>query len=171
MDYFNKNKILIWIIIILLAINVSTVATIAYHFYNHDNNGIERMLHKRRQIRIPNKRFGRFMHRELNLSKSQNEKIQKFRGNFQHNAMRITKEMQEKRNEIFEELSKNVPDTMKLYRNAEDIGNLHKQLKYQTIKHYLNMKSVCNKQQQQTLLKMYKAMQNSKVDIVCKMRR
>lgn len=170
MNYFNKNKILIWIIIILLAINVSTVVTIAYHFYNHDNIGMKRMLHKK-QIRIPNKRFGRFMHRELNLSKSQNEKMRKFLNNYRHNAMKITEEMREKRNEIFEELSKDIPDTMKLYKNAEDIGNLHKQLKYQTIKHYLNMKSVCNKQQQQILLKMYKSMQNSKVDIVCKMRR
>ena len=54
---------------------------------------------------------------------------------------------------------------------SEDIGNFHKTLKYQTIKHYLNMKCVCNKPQQKKLLKIFKAMQNSKVDIVCKMRR
>ena len=168
MDYFNKNKILIWIIIILLAVNVSTVATIAYHFYNH--NKTER-INRKRQIRIPNKRFGRFMYQELNLTRPQRKQFQEFRHNYQHNAMMLTTEMREKRNEIFEELSKEDPDTIKLYQMSEDIGDFHKTLKYQTIKHYLNMKCVCNKQQQKKLLKIFKAMQNSKVDIVCKMRR
>ena len=50
MDYFNKNKILIWIIIILLAINVSTIVTIAYHFYSH---GRTERINNRRHVRIP----------------------------------------------------------------------------------------------------------------------
>ena len=167
MDYFNKNKILIWIIIILLAINVSTVATIAYHFYTHGR--VER-INKRKHVRIPNKRFGHFMFRELNLTKPQRKQFQKFRHNYQHNAKILTKEMKEKRNEIFEELSKENPDTIRLYEMAEDIGIFHKNLKKQTIRHYLKMKKICNKQQQKKLLKIYNAMQNSKVDIVCKMR-
>ncbi|MCK5823548.1 MAG: periplasmic heavy metal sensor [Bacteroidales bacterium] len=168
MDYFNKNKILIWIVIILLAINVSTIVTIVYHFYSHDR--IERT-NKRRHVRIPNKRFGRFMFRELDLSQSQRRNFQNFRAGYNHNAMNITKEMMEKRKEIFEELSKENPDTTKLYEMAEDIGIYHKILKKETIRHYLKMKRICNKPQQEKLMKIYKAMQNSKVDIVSKMRR
>ena len=76
MDYFNKNKILIWIIIVLLAINISTVVTIAYHFYSH---GRTERINNKRHVRIPNKQFGRFMFRELNLDKSQRRNFQNFR--------------------------------------------------------------------------------------------
>ncbi|MBE9469583.1 MAG: periplasmic heavy metal sensor [Bacteroidetes bacterium] len=168
MDYFNKNKILIWLIIILLAINVSTVATIGYHFYTRGR--VER-INNRRHVRIPNKRFGRFMFKELDLNRSQRGKFQEFQDEYHHNAMNITKEMMEKRNEIFEELSKENPDTLKLYEMAGDIGIYHKNLKKQTIRHYVKMKKNCDKQQQKKLLKIYSAMQNSKADIVCKMQR
>ena len=168
MDYFNKNKILIWIIIILLAINVSTVVTIAYHFYSH---GRTERINNRRHVRIPNKRFGRFMFRELGLSRSQRRNFQNFRAGYNHNAMNITKEMMEKRKEIFEELSKENPDTTKLYEMADAIGVYHKNLKKETIRHYLKMKKICNKPQQRKLLRIYNAMQNSKADIVCKMQR
>ena len=54
---------------------------------------------------------------------------------------------------------------------AEDIGIYHKNLKKETIRHYLRMKKMCTEPQQKKLMKIYNAMQNSKADIVCKMRR
>jgi len=56
-----------------------------------------------------------------------------------------------KRMDIAKEISSKKPDTLKLYKLADEWGNLHSQLKKQTIRHFLQLKSYCNPAQQEKL--------------------
>ena len=41
---------------------------------------------------------------------------------------------------------------------ANEIGMLHSKLKFQTYKHYLDMKSICTEEQEEKLIKIFKSM-------------
>ncbi|MCD4746295.1 MAG: hypothetical protein K8R58_08345 [Bacteroidales bacterium] len=91
MNYFKKNKILIWIIIILLATNIATITTIIYHSYTDDYN-----TYKPEKIRIPDYKLGRFIRDELDLTKEQHEQFRSFRKDFHIEASKIAKQLKTK---------------------------------------------------------------------------
>ena len=53
------------------------------------------------------------------------------------------------------------PDRAKLNKICTDIGDLHSQLKEATVDYYLKMKSVCDKEQQDSLNQLFERMLNS----------
>ena len=163
MDYFKKNKILIWVIIILLATNIATIATVIYHVYIIENN-----IRKPERIVIPDYGLGRFFREELNLTREQQQQFRSFRQNYRLQASKIIKQMQEKRLEMLDELSVENSDTVRLHQIADEIGAFHRELKHLTFEYYLNLKDICNDQQRDKLFRMFKAMQNSEWELKCR---
>ena len=163
MNYFKQNKILSWIIIILLATNISTIATILYN-----NNLNEKNSQSSEEIIIPDSGLGRFFREELDLTTHQHQQFRSFRQGYQTDASKIVKQLQKKRSEMLNELSTENPDTNNLYQIANEIGLLHRELKYMTIEYYLNLKNTCNEQQRAGLYKVFKTMHNSKWELKCR---
>ena len=162
MSYFKQNKILTWIIIILLATNISTIATILYN-----NNLNQKNSQSSEEIVIPDSGLGRFFREELNLTMDQHRQFRSFRQDYQKDASKIDKQLQKKRSEMLNELSSVNPDTNNLYQIANEIGLLHRELKHLTIEYYLNLKNICNEQQRDDLFKVFKTMHNSKWELKC----
>ena len=163
MNYFKKNKILIWIIIILLATNIATITTIIYHSYTDDYN-----TYKPEKIRIPDYKLGRFIRDELDLTKEQHEQFRSFRKDFHVEASKIAKQLKTKRSEMLNDLSVENSDTIRLHEIADEIGLLHRELKHLTFEYYLNLKNICNEQQRADLYKVFKTMHNSKWELKCR---
>lgn len=149
----SNPKTLIWIIVILFITNISTIGTIIYNKRNHQK--FQKTNHFE-QINVPNNHLGRFFREELNLNYEQHQKFRNLRQNFHSNAIELTNKMQSKRNEIVCELGSEEADTAKLNQLANDIGELHKSLKYLTFNYYLDMKNICNTKQQQKLYEIFK---------------
>ncbi|MCD4736712.1 MAG: periplasmic heavy metal sensor [Bacteroidales bacterium] len=162
MNYFKQNKISTWVIIILLATNISTITTV---LYNKNQN--KQASQNPEEIIIPDDGLGRFFRDELNLTRDQHQQFRSYRQNYHINASKITGQLHEKRSEMLNELSVENSDTKYLHQIAEEIGDLHKELKHLTFEYYLNLKDICTESQRKKLFSIFNSMQNSEWELKC----
>ncbi len=153
-----NNRTLISIIVFLALLNLSTIGTIVYHIWFTDNDADEVTVE---QVDVPDRGLGRFFRQQLNLNHSQHIRFREFRQQFHKKANIVTEELQEKRNEFMTELGKEKSDTVKLHNLSKEIGQLHTELKHLTFEYYLQMKSICNKEQQKKLYSIFWSMMNT----------
>ena len=150
-----KRRILIWIIIILVALNVSIMGTI---FYN--SHTIKHAIHNNRAEFLKERISCEYIVDELRFDDEQKKAHRLFRRNYMKEAEKITIEMQHKRIEIMNELESEAPDTLYLHALSKEIGRLHAELKQTTINYYLNLKSTSNDKQKRHLSKIFNNMTN-----------
>ncbi|MBN2213338.1 MAG: periplasmic heavy metal sensor [Bacteroidales bacterium] len=148
--FFSQNRLLIWLVIFLLVLNISAISSIIYH-----------RVRETKEIpspfqppiawegRMPDE--GRFLRDYLELDKAQFEQFMIKRHGFQTKARGITEELREKKVEFLEELNKKDTDTSKIRELSEDIGQLHKALRLESGKYYLGLRTICNDEQRQKL--------------------
>lgn len=153
--YFTKYRILIWLVIILLIINISAITTIFLGVNIRDKKE-PKPFHRRTEIHRHHDK--RFFEKSLNLSEEQHRQFKETKHKFFSEAKKIAGLMHNKRVEFMNELASDSPDTLKLQEIAEEIGKLHAKLKYQTYKHYLEMKNICTKEQEEELTRIFKSM-------------
>ncbi len=153
----NNNKSLITTIVFLSLFSLSTIGTIVYHIYFTEEGTSEVVAE---QIDVPDKGLGRFFRQQLNLTHKQHIQFRKFRQQFHKKANVVTDELQLKRNEFMDELGKDSSDTDKLHQLSLEIGALHAELKHLTFEYYLQMKNICNKEQQEKLHTIFQSMMN-----------
>ncbi len=149
------KRILIWIIVILVALNVSIMGTIFYksHAFKHS-------MHNNRPEFPKEKISCEFIVDELRFNEEQEKAHRQFRRTYLKKAKRLTTEMQHKRIKIMNELENDVPDTLYLHATSNEIGRLHAELKQTTIGYYLKLKSICNDEQKRHLSKIFHKMTN-----------
>jgi len=150
MNYFKNRNLFIWMIVILLVINISAISTIIFHVYFFKPTQHSELMSRER----PHK----FMKKELNLSPVQEKKFSQFKTEFRNNSKEILELLKANRIVMMEELSKTNPDTTKLNQIADKIGFLHASLKKKTIKHFIDMKNICDSGQFVRLGRMYEYM-------------
>jgi Spy/CpxP family protein refolding chaperone len=144
--YFTKIRVLTWVVIALAVLNIATLSSIFWHKYQFRKN--ERS-HKELYTRSSS--HFKVLNEKLKLNKKQGEDFNLIHKNFRQSTYPILGKMSEVRNNMIEELKKEKTDTVVLYKYAQDIGDLHMQLKKQTVQLYLQLKSVCTPQQQDSL--------------------
>jgi Spy/CpxP family protein refolding chaperone len=163
MNYFKQNKISTWIIVILLATNVSTITTILV------NKNLNKQVSQNSvEIIIPDNGLGRFFRDELDLTMDQHQQFRSFRQDYHINASKITKQLKGKRSEMLNELLAENSDTNNLHQIAYEIGELHRELKHQTFEYYLNLKDICTESQRRKLFSIFNSMQNSEWELKCR---
>lgn len=162
----NKS-LLIWIVTILVVTNASTIATILYR-----NSQIQKAIENPQpEIEIPDGHLGRFFRNELGLNPQQHRQFRVFRQKFHSQANSLSAQMQLTRNEMLEELGKEESDTVRLHHLAEELGQMHTELKHLTFEYYLSMKSICNPEQQQKLYGFFKTTINKQDEQILPMDR
>ena len=142
MNYFSKYRYVIRTIIVLAVILVT--ATITSLIFKKGCNDYET-----KQVHFHEMR--KMLHVELGLSPEQDTKIEVIQKDFKNAAHPIFKDLEEKTILMTKELSLANPDTSVLFNLSEDIGNLHKRLKHESLKHLLMIRAICNPQQIQKL--------------------
>ncbi|MGC9353626.1 MAG: Spy/CpxP family protein refolding chaperone [Mariniphaga sp.] len=144
----NKYRILVWVIIILVATNLSMGLSFLYH-KQQDKKLAEQT--EQEAIELPAQQRTRFFREQLNLQPQQMEIFRDLNRNFNRAAWQINHQLENLRIEMVRELGLENPDTQKLARISEEIGKLHTQLKNETIDYYLAMKKACTDEQQEKL--------------------
>lgn len=152
MNTNTKKRLLIGTIIVLLIINISALSTMIYH-NKLDHKRYEDVTHVQDEIRERGMR--RYLQQELNLSEEQLAEFHKINTKFSSNTREITYQLSTKRHDMMNEIAKLNPNLNKLDQIADDIGELHYDLKRETIHHFLELKDICNDEQQRTLQKMF----------------
>jgi Spy/CpxP family protein refolding chaperone len=144
----NKYRILIWVIIILVATNLSMGFSFLYH-RQQDKKLMEHM--EQNEIELPAKQRTRFFREQLNLEPRQMEIFRELNRDFNRTAWQINHQLESLRIEMVTEMGSPTPDKTRLESISTEIGALHTQLKNETIDYYLAMKEICNDNQKEKL--------------------
>ncbi|HKK42915.1 MAG TPA: periplasmic heavy metal sensor [Bacteroidales bacterium] len=150
----NKTRLLIWIIIILVAVNVAAIISgIVFTSERKDDLPV--------RTNIPYNRRADVFRGQLGLNDSQKEKFIVFNREFNQRARAITGKMNSLRFHMVEEMAAPHPDRTRIDSICVDIGMLHTELKRATVDYYLKMKSVCTPEQQLELNRFFERIINA----------
>lgn len=158
----NTYRILIWMIVILLATNLSMGISFWYH--KHEDKKQAELLEKI-NIEVPAQQRTKFFRDELNLQPEQVNKFREWNREFNRTGWTITHELEDLRIEMISELGKENPEIEKLETISNDIGKLHTKLKNVTIEYYMKMKKECNEDQQKKLNEIFMSMLKKNEDV------
>lgn len=135
----NKSWIS-YLVIFLLMINIAALGTIIYYV-----SGPRTM--PQPVIEPKNDMRGRDIVKSLNLSKQQDQKFRESRDNFKKSTHPIIMEIQAKKEEIVRNLDTDNPDTAKLNKLADELGDINGRLKKQAIRHFIELRKECRPEQ------------------------
>lgn len=155
----KRTKIYIWLIIILLATNLATIASVLYHIY------AEKATTPVQNAEMPNEQRTRFLVDQLNLDMQQAGQFREMNRTFNRTANPITRNLESLRLQMLEEMAQATPDTAKLETITREIGDLHRELKNATVEFYIRMKTICNEEQQTKLYQIFHSMLNQEEDV------
>ncbi len=158
----NTYRILIGIIILLLAYNISMTASYVIH-RQQDKKATEQI--GSQSIDVPSEQRTRFFREQLNLRPDQMDLFRELNRDFNRTGHNINAELQALRLDMVKELGKANPDTDKLNSISKKIGSLHTELKQATIDYYLRMKENCDAVQQKKLNKIFMSVLEKSEDV------
>ncbi|WP_163322388.1 Spy/CpxP family protein refolding chaperone [Draconibacterium mangrovi] len=156
----NKYRILIWVVVILAATNLSMGISFWYHKQQD-----KKAAGAQQQVEMPSEQRTRFFREQLNLQPDQVDYFRELNRNYNRSARRISDQLSLLRVEMVEEMGKAETDTTKLHAISSEIGEMHKTLKDLTIDYYLDMKAVCDENQQEKLKEIFLSMTKLKEDV------
>ncbi len=144
MRLMNKTtKILIWVIVLLALLNLTTIGTILYQNYQKKADSEEIIVPSTNTSPIN----GRFFRKELGFDDMQMDKFRALNHPFQEAARVLIFDIDSMKREMFIELNKSNVDSLKVNDLAIKIGEHHAQLKHQINDFYLGLKNICNEEQ------------------------
>jgi Spy/CpxP family protein refolding chaperone len=141
MNYFSKFKFAIWTVVVLSVVILATIGTMLYFISANKPD---------RQASEDNKRSPKIEHffqKELGFSAEQEKKANEFRSVYFKKMGLIFASLEQKRIVMINELNKPQPDTVVLNQLADSFGSLHAQMRRETVKQLLKIRSICNPEQ------------------------
>lgn len=155
-------RMLVWVIVILLATNLSMAITFLYH-KQQDKKAAQQT--EESAVEVPAEQRTRFFREQLNLNQEQGNQFRELNRNYNRSAREITIQLEKLRNEMVAELGKTELAKEKLEEITKTIGELHTQLKNVTIDYYLGMKTVCDDNQKEKLNEIFQSMLKQNEDV------
>ncbi|MCF8303492.1 MAG: periplasmic heavy metal sensor [Bacteroidales bacterium] len=156
MNFFNKQRLLIWALIILVVINIGAIGTIIYQNYRFNQQFAPPPMDREKFDRDDEHDF--FFKRELDLDKEQLQQFREHKKEFFDKVNELRSDIYAQRQEMIRELSKDEPNKERLSELTEEIGRLHSQKKKITINHFMELKELVNPEQRRRLNRMIKEM-------------
>jgi Spy/CpxP family protein refolding chaperone len=152
----TKYRILIWLVFILFAMNIATIASLFFH--TRLTKAPASTQQNADQSVVKAEQGARFFREKLNLDPAQTTRFQEINREYNRTAHRIAYDLEQLRMEMVEQMGKAESDTVMLNAICREIGNLHEQLKKLTVDYYLKMKSSCREDQRVKLNYIFKEM-------------
>ena len=151
----NKHSLMVWAIVILAVMNISTGITIAYHQRQSKKMEMNPATDQK-QLEANSEKFsGRYFRDQLNLNNEQMDKFREMNPIFRPKARDITIELVHKRKQMLFEMAAVKSDTSRLNALSDSIGILHRNLKIITYRYYLDIKGICDLEQQKKLEQLF----------------
>lgn len=147
MNFFSKNRLVFWIFIVLILINVSALVT--FYFYSTRVKEVPACCSEEEKSQ-------RALSNELGLTDGQSATVAEINNAYREKARPIAMSIRETRELILAELEKATPDTAMITQWARSIATLQMGMQQQNIKQYLELKKVCTPQQAQRLSSLYR---------------
>ncbi len=158
MNSKNGHNWMIWVIVALVLLNASTVATIIYNRHKLSGSN-ETIISVRDNPEVGNEKYsGRYFRDKLNLNRNQMRRFSEFNPEFRQQAMGINIDLATIRKEMIAEMSAMDCDTSRLNSLSDSIGILHAKLKRYTYRYYIDLKDVCDAEQDVLLEQLFENM-------------
>jgi len=157
----NKYRILIWMVVILAATSLS----MGLSFWYHKQQDKKAAIKAEETIEMPSEQRTRFFREQLNLRPDQMNTFRNLNRNYNREAKQISFQLESLRIEMVQEMGRKNPNQKTLGNITKEIGKLHTELKELTIKYYLDMREVCDANQQEKLNEIFMSMSKSKEDV------
>jgi hypothetical protein len=154
----NKYRWMVWAIVILAVMNISTILTLVYQRNQVTKAEITAGSDQVEPESATEKFSGRYFREELDLTRDQMTGFSEFNPQFRQQVKGINENLTRIRQQMLAEMTAGESSIIKLDLLSDSIGYLHADLKKLTYKYYLDFKSICNKQQQQKLEQLFSEM-------------
>lgn len=154
----NKNIWLVWAIIALALMNLSTIITVVYQQRKSakaDSTDIPGQFQSENESM---KYSGRYFRDQLNLTRAQMNSFVQFNPVFRQQMMSLNVGLGRVRQKMLTEMSAKNSDLNKLNVLSDSIGYLHSNLKKLTCRYYIDIKNICDQEQQEKLRQMFAEM-------------
>lgn len=142
---------MVWAIVILAVMNLTTIATVIYN-RNQTRNEKAVVDTSLPQSDISSIRYsGRWFRDQLNFNREQMSRFVEFNPAFRENVRSINRDLNLCRQKMLSAMAEEKCDTIRLNTLSDSIGTLHAHLKKATYKYYIDLKNICDQQQQEKL--------------------
>lgn len=155
-------RTLVWVIVILVATNLSMAVTFLYH-KQQDIKSSKQL--QETAIEVPTEQRTRFFREQLNLAPEQVTQFRELNRNYNRTAWEITHQLERLRAEMVEEMGMPEADRQRLDEITKEIGELHTRLKNVTIDYYMGMKTASDEEQKEKLNEIFKSMLKQNEDV------
>lgn len=160
----NRNWMVL-AIIILAVLNITTIITVV-HGRRSEKEVISVKNDKTETEQNASVNYsGRYFRDKLSLTNDQMDIFAKFNPEFRQQVRKINLELDRQRQMLLTQMAAENCDTLKLNITADSIGFLHADLKKVTYRFYLNLKSICNEEQQLKLEEIFNGIFSSDTGI------
>ncbi|MCX6241534.1 MAG: hypothetical protein NTX43_07015 [Bacteroidetes bacterium] len=138
MNYFNKYRVVFWIMILMIVVNIS--AFTSFFFYYRANKTM---------VSDSASCSGtcRFLNEQLALNPGQADKVSAVNKQFRERTQSVVADIKNTRTALLDELALNEPDTLKLNQYTEHIGELQKKLQRAAVLQFQQLKEICTPDQ------------------------
>jgi len=151
----NKQTLMVWVIVILAVMNISTIVTNMYHKYQAGTTETK-SVPDLKQLEADSEKFsGRYFREKLDFNSEQMDKFRNMNHVFRPKARNITIELAQKRKQMLVGMSATQSDTSMLNALSDSIGWLHSDLKKVTYRYYMEIKTICDTVQQRKLKELF----------------
>ncbi len=155
MDYFTNKRFVIWTIIVLVVLNLFTLS--AFWLSMVINKPIFPIA-KHDLIEDKERRPEDFLEEELKLSIDQKQHFEISSMKHTLRTKDIAREIHMRKRLLVDELFQQKPDTLKIQKLSEEIGMMQAGLEMVNNEHILELKSVCQPEQQEKLKLLFNEM-------------
>jgi len=154
----EKQKIyrwLIWVVVLLLATNLSMAVSF---FYHKKQDCLEEAKGEEITTEVPLERSTNFFREQLDLRPAQMDSFRELNREYNRKSHAVARELEALRYDMIRELGKENANQDSLYRITSEIGKRHMELKNSTIDYYQRMKEICSPQQCRRLNEVFMSM-------------
>lgn len=146
MNFFSNNRVLFWILMFLVLVNISVLAGYFIIFRNPVNPSVS------------TSRPGWALKKELSLTAEQTVKVQAINAAYKAAADPLIQNIQETKAGLLNELSRESTDTSVVSDLSNQISIAQKKLQSVNINQFLDLKKVCSPEQTKKLAQIYAEM-------------
>jgi len=151
----TKIRWMMWAIVLLALMNISTILTILYHRSQAENvkvvNSSDHTKSENASVRFS----GRYFRDQLGFDQQQMSRFHEFNPVFRNQVQSINADLAGQRRRMLSEMSAVSADTNRLNQLCDSIGYMHACLKKHTYRYFLDIKNICDKQQQEKLEQLF----------------
>lgn len=160
MNRITKRRILGSLILLLILINLSAIATFGYNKYLRNKQAATENVSPNKDWDKRHQRIKLYVRKELELDSNQFNTYCKLKNENIENLHKIYGRISDYQKTIIDEINKTTPDSIILMQLSDSVGMQHRLIQIETTRHFLAIKSILSPKQADKFQEMLNRMEH-----------